>query len=352
MENKLTVSVIGGGAGGRLNMNGVKNSPILELKAVTDLRPEVCKQLEQDYPGIKAYTDHQQMFAECPTDVVCVSTYPPSHEPITLDALKLPLKGILVEKPLGHTAASGRAILQAIKAKGIPMAVPHGMLVKKVPCEVMKRVQNGNIGELKLIEIQNDKWDIINAGIHWLNWTVNLLKLEPFKYVMAAIDATTRTYRDGMQVETLAVTYAETQSGIRVVMNTGDFVTVNTTGHGTLFRIVGTLGVIEFYGWENSYYICNKEFPDGKTIVPEEYPVTGHRAHLENMVKMIGREISYAIPESSLTALEICEAAYISGKNRRMVKFPFQDFQVPAAVDWDPGKPYSGKGGGRDGRKL
>ncbi len=350
---KLTLSVVGGGFGGRLSMDGIKDSSMFELKAVTDIRPETCRELEQKYPGIRTFCDHREMFEVCPTDVVCVSTYPPSHEPITMDALKLPLKGILVEKPLGHTAASGRAILEAVRKKGIPMAVPHGMLVKKVPTEVIERVRRGDIGELKLIEIENDKWDIINAGIHWLNWTVNLLNNEPFKYVMASIDAGTRTYRDGMQVETLAVTYAETKSGIRVVMNTGDYVTVNTKGHGTLFRIVGMLGVIEFYGWEDAYYICNREFPDGKTIKPDEFPVKGHRAHLENMAKMIeSGKISYAIPESSLTALEICEAAYVSGKNRCMVTFPFEKFKVPSPVNWEPGQPYSGKDGGRDGRKL
>ena len=81
-----------------------------------------------------------------------------------MDALRLPLKGILVEKPLGHTAASGRRILEAIKAKGLPMAVPHGLLAKRTPTEIIERVQRGEIGDLKLVEIQNSGWDIINAG--------------------------------------------------------------------------------------------------------------------------------------------------------------------------------------------
>ena len=49
---------------------------------------------------------------------------------MTVDALKLPLKGILVEKPLGHTAESGRRILDAIKARKLPMAVPLGVLIR------------------------------------------------------------------------------------------------------------------------------------------------------------------------------------------------------------------------------
>lgn len=92
---------------------------------------------------------------------------PPSHETVALDALALlPLAGILVEKPLGHTVASGRRILEAIKSKNLPMAVPHGLVAKRTPLEIIKQVQQGEIGDLKLVEIQCRKWDIINAGIH------------------------------------------------------------------------------------------------------------------------------------------------------------------------------------------
>jgi predicted dehydrogenase len=293
------------------------------------------------------------MFAATPTDVVCVSTYPPSHEEVALDALRLPLKGILVEKPLGHTAASGRRILEAIRERALPMAVPHGLVAKRVPLEIAERVRRGEIGALKLVEIQCTGWDIINAGIHWLQFFVTLTANEPMAWVLAACDASTRTYRDGMQVETLAVTYAQTASGVRVVMNTGDYVHVNAEGKEILFRLVGTDGRIEFYGWENLYRIQNAEFPAGETIAPEEFAVTGHRRHLEGLLPTIesGRP-DYGIAESSLLALEICEAAYLSSAHRCAVTFPVDGFVPPPPPDWQPGQPYSGESGGRDGRDL
>ncbi|MGH3145735.1 MAG: Gfo/Idh/MocA family protein, partial [Rubrobacter sp.] len=217
---KLTAGVVGGGLGGRLSMRAIADSERFELVAAADLRREVLDGLGRDFPGIRTFESHRDMFASTPTDVVCVSTYPPSHEGVALDALRQPLKGILVEKPLGHTVASGRRILAAVEERGLPMAVPHGLLVKETPLEVLSRVRRGEIGDLKLVEIQSDKWDIINAGIHWLNFFVTLTGNEPVDFVMAACDAGTRTYRDGMQVETIAATYAQTGSGIRVMMNT------------------------------------------------------------------------------------------------------------------------------------
>jgi predicted dehydrogenase len=350
---KLTASVVGGGSGGKLSMAALDSSDRFELVAVADIQPAVCQALAAQHPGIRTFASHEEMFVKCPTEVVCISTYPPSHEPIALDALQLPLKGILVEKPLGHTAASGRRTLAAIRQKGLPMAVPHGLLVKETPLEIISRVQRGEIGDLKLVEIQNTQWDIINAGIHWLDFFVTLTGCEAMDYVMAICESSTRTYRDGMQVETTAVTYAQTVSGIRVVMNTGDDVRVNRKDKHTLFRLVGTAGQIEFWGWENAYHIQNAAFPEGKTVVPPLRPGSPHQRHLEHMADMIeSGDVDYAIPESSLLALEICEGAYVSSRHRCKVTFPVDAFVPPVPPDWDPGSPYSGIGGGRDGRKL
>lgn len=351
---KITASVVGGGAGGQLSLRALAASPHFELVAVADTRPEVGHALQAEFPGLQTFTSHACLFEQCPTDVVCVSTYPPSHEEIVRDALALPLRGILVEKPLGHTVASGRRILEAIQERGLPMAVPHGLLAMKTPNEIIERVQNGEIGDLKLVEIQNSGWDIINAGIHWLNFFVMLTGNEPICSVMALCDASTRTYRDGMQVETAAVTYAHTRSGVRVVMHTGDSVLVNSS-HGSgdiLFRIIGSLGQIEFYGWNNSYWLQNAAHPAGETITPPQFATTGHRRHLDHLAAQIAAgQPDYSIANSSLAALELCEGAYLSSRHRCQVTFPVDEFQ-PHAVDWQPGQPYAGTGGGRDGRSL
>ncbi|CAN5704544.1 hypothetical protein BH10CHL1_BH10CHL1_28470 [soil metagenome] len=351
---KLTASVVGGGMGGQLSLNALAASEQFELLAAADLRADVRENMAAKHAGLRTFENHLEMFAACPTDVVCVSTYPPSHEAVTLDALKLlPLAGILVEKPLGHTVASGRRILEAIKAKQLPMAVPHGLLAKRTSLEVIERVHAGEIGDLKLVEIQCNKWDIINAGIHWLHFFVTLTRSEPLDFVMALCDSSTRTYRDGMQVETMAVTYAQTKSGIRVVMNTGDNIQINGGQWDFLFRLIGTGGQIEFYGWALPYRIQNAAHPQGLTVTPEEFPIIGHRRHLENMAAQIERgQPDYTLADNSLLALEICEGAYLSSRHRCRVTFPVDAFAPPAPSDWNPGEPYSGSGGGRDGRKL
>ncbi|MDA0709981.1 MAG: Gfo/Idh/MocA family oxidoreductase, partial [bacterium] len=344
-----TGSVVGAGSGGKLSLQALHLSARYGLRAVADLDPEARKLIHTLYPRIQTFATHQEMFAQCPTDVVCVSTWPPSHFAVTRDALKLPLKGIVVEKPLSDHHAEGCKVRDLIQGRNLPVVVPHGLLVSEHIDRILCHVRNGDLGNLKLIEIQCTNWDIINAGIHWLNFVVTLVD-EPFDHVIAACDVSTRTYRDGLQVETIASTSAQTRSGIRVIMHTGDALTVNHPGGGTVFRLIGDAGDIEFYAWQSRYRIRSANFPSGLLMEVPPLPGTRHQIHLENLAHQIDRnEPDYCLINSSLAALELCEAAYISCRSRCLVTLPLSQFTPPTPTTWDPGRPYTGSGGGRDG---
>lgn len=350
---RYRASVVGGGAGGRLSLNALRASDRYEPAAVADVSPAAREALARDYPELAVFDGHAAMLAQCPTDIVCVSTWAPSHRAVTEAALALPLTGILVEKPLADTTPDGAAILDAIRQKHLPLAVPHGLLVAAHAKEILQRVKSGEIGDLLLIEIQCSGWDIINAGIHWLNYACMLTGGAPMEYVLAACDASTRTYRDGVQVETMAVTYAQARNGARIVMNTGDYVTTTRAGKDTVFHVVGTKGTIEFWAWESAYHIVSPNHPGGLLVQVPPSPTAGHRGHLDALADQMDRGIvDYTIGESSLAALEMCEAAYFSARHGCKVELPLATFSPPPSSDWDPGKPYAGTGGGRDGRKL
>jgi hypothetical protein len=135
-------------------------------------------------------------------------------------------------------------------------------------------------------------------------------------------------------------------------MNTGDYVATAREGKGTLFRLVGTAGVIEFWGWESAYRILNAEEPRGAVVTVERGPRSNHQRHLEALAaQMDSGAPDYAVAESSVAALELVEAAYLSSRYRCRVDLPLAGFTVPQPGSWDPGAPYTG-GGGRDGRKL
>jgi predicted dehydrogenase len=352
MKRIYRAGVVGAGSGGKLSLKGLADSARYELVAVSDIHAEAAQRAAALYPWIRTYSDHRAMLAECALDVVCVATWPPSHRAIAEDALRAGLRGILVEKPLGDTWQNGRAVIDAVRAAQIPMVVPHGLLVADHGRAILDLMTKGAIGRLKLVEIECAGWDIINAGIHWLNFVVNLLPDDPFQTVMSACDVSSRTFRDGMQVETEAVTYAYTQSGVRVVMHTGDFVPVAEPGQGILFRLVGSLGLLEFFGWKSAYRLVNAPHPQGIDLEVAVGPGSNHQRYLERLAEAMDSGVcDYAAAERSLQALELCEAAYLAARHGCAVRLPLAQFVPPEPATWQPGLPYIG-GGGRDGRRL
>jgi predicted dehydrogenase len=353
MSQSYRVAVIGGGSGGKLSMKGAAASPRFELVAVADMSANARAAAEAEFPGIQTFADHKSLLAQCNVDVVCVSTWPPSHLEITQDALAKGLKGIVVEKPLGDTYAAGAAVLEAVRHHKVPMVVPHGLLVADHGRKILELVAAGAIGTLKIIEIECASWDIINAGIHWLNYALSLLPGDQAVSVLAQCDTSTRTYRDGMQVETEAVTYVTMASGIRVVMHTGDFIPIAEPDEGILFRVVGSEGLLEFFGWKPRYRLMNRDYPAGQLFEVQVGSRSNHQRYLELLAEQMDRgEIDLGWGERSLAALELCEAAYLSSRIGSAVTLPLASFVPTEKRGWDAGRPYAGSGGGRDGRRL
>lgn len=346
---QLTAAVIGAGLGGSLSIRALRESPRFRLVGVADVRAEALAPYADD---VATFTGHVEMLETCKPDVLCVSTYAPSHLELTRAALDLPVRGLLVEKPLSDTTANGRAILALARDSGVPVVVPHGLMTMSGPVEVLERVRGGAIGELRLVEIECAGWDVINAGIHWLQFFLALVHPDPVESVLTAADTSSRTFRDGLQVETEAVVLARTRGGVRVVLNTGDYLPIARERTGALFRIVGTTGFIEYAPWENGYTIVADGEPR-RDVTVEQYEVALHRRHLERLADLVASgETDDLVPETSLAALELVEAAYLSHRVRAAVTLPLSAYVPPPSTPWDLGAPYPGTGGGRNGREL
>ena len=99
-----TACVIGGGAGGRLSLDALTASPCYEVVGAADMNAEARELLAADYEGLELYDDAAAMIEKTRPDVVCVSTWAPSHALLTKLAVEGGVKGLLVEKPLGPGA--------------------------------------------------------------------------------------------------------------------------------------------------------------------------------------------------------------------------------------------------------
>jgi predicted dehydrogenase len=351
---RLTATVIGAGAGGTLSIDALIASDRYDLIGVADMSEASRARVTEKTAGtVATFATYQEMFETCPADVVCVSTYAPAHLEMTIAAVKTGVvRGMLVEKPLGETTAAGTQIVELLKSNGLPLVVPHGLMAQSAALDIIARVKDGIIGQLRVVEMECTGWDLINAGIHWLQFFVALVEPSPISLVLTAADLSTRTYRDGMQVETEAITMARAANGVRVLLNTGDTVPVPRDDTPCLMRIVGERGFIEFGAFEPHYLVVADGY-DRELVEVEPFAVSGHQRHLEFLADQINTGTrDYLLPETSLQALEIVEAAYESRRVGGSVTLPIGAAQPERVIDWNPGEPYSGVGGGRNGREL
>lgn len=354
-QTPLRAVVVGAGLGGTLSINALVASDRFDLVGVADVSLDSLRRFEDRIAGVETNVDYQALFDSVRPDVVCVSTYAPSHAEITKAAVESGARGLLVEKPLGDTIAAGRQVLDVTLAAKVPFVVPHGLMAQAASLDIIRRVRGGEIGRLHLVEIESAEWDIINAGIHWIQFFLALTSPDDVRTVLTAADTSSRTFRDGMQVETDSITLATTDRGVRLVLQTGDYIKVDRGGALCAMRIIGTEGMIEYGAWENHFTLL----VSGETkreITPSILPAAGHQYHLEHLADLVeSGTLDYEIPLTSLKALEVVDAAYLSHRTCSQITLPM-DGSVPDACvregDWDPGRPYSGIGGGRNGREL
>ena len=312
----LTASVIGCGHGGSLSLDAAFSSRSYVLIAAADPSVDARKRVAEQFPNARLFADYREMLAECRTDVVCIATPAPSHASIAREVLSHNPRGLLLEKPLACDVSSAEELLRAVRDAACPAVVPHGMLVLPAAQQIKLLIRRGDIGQIVSVEIQNAV-DLLNAGIHWLAYLLDVFDDDRPAKVHAEFDVSGRVVNDAVQVESRGDTCIELESGLRIEMHSGNktdptsSVLPRAEQKGALFRVIGLKGVIEFSAWAGSFLIQVGN-SDGKLVkLPLSSGSSYHQLFLEQLAQNISAgEVDYSSAELSLAALRLIESAY------------------------------------------
>ena len=148
---KLKIGLIGcGGIANNKHMPALsKLSDRCELVAFCDLIPERAEKAAAEYgvPGAKVYTDYHELLADKSIDVVHVLTPNVAHRPITVDAFEAG-KHVLCEKPMAHTSADAKAMLDAWKKSGKKFTIGYQNRFRPEIQMLHKCCVNGELGDI------------------------------------------------------------------------------------------------------------------------------------------------------------------------------------------------------------
>ncbi len=147
MASTLRTGVVGCGGLGPSEAKISHEMDDIELVGVVDVHEESAQAVADEH-GVKAFTDHRDLLAEG-LDAVLVVTPTFTHREICVDAAEAGV-AIFCEKPMALQLDDCDAMIAAADKAGVPLMLGFVMRYWPIYVEVHKRLENGDIGDLKL----------------------------------------------------------------------------------------------------------------------------------------------------------------------------------------------------------
>lgn len=142
---KTRVGIVGCGNISGIYLKNLSSFEHTEVLAVADIDSERAKAKAEEY-GIARACSPEQLLADPAIDIAVNLTVPKAHVPVSEQALRAG-KHVYVEKPLGVTRDSGRAVRDLATAKGLRIgAAPDTFLGGGIQT-CLQLIREGAIGE-------------------------------------------------------------------------------------------------------------------------------------------------------------------------------------------------------------
>ena len=115
-RQRLGVGIIGAGNISSQYLKAMKTFPVLDIRGIADMKPEVAEKKAAEF-GVKAATV-DALLADPSVDIIVNLTIPRAHVAVGLEAIAAG-KHVYSEKPLGVNFAEARTLVAAARRKGV-----------------------------------------------------------------------------------------------------------------------------------------------------------------------------------------------------------------------------------------
>ncbi|MEO6085873.1 MAG: Gfo/Idh/MocA family oxidoreductase [Umezawaea sp.] len=165
MAADLRTGVIGYGIAGRVfHAPLISSTPGLALSAIVTTDPDRRAQATAAYPDVELLDTADDLFASG-IDLVVIGTPNKTHVDLALAAIDRGI-AVVVDKPFAPTAAEARRVVDAAKAKGVPLTVFQNRRWDSDFRTVREVVASGKLGNLSRFESRYERW----VPEIWDNW--------------------------------------------------------------------------------------------------------------------------------------------------------------------------------------
>lgn len=155
---RLAIGVIGSGGRGKAHLKEYFSDAGARVVAVCDVRADQAQAakalVDKQYgdTSCRAFGDFRELLARGEVDAVSIAVPDHWHALVALAAIRAG-KHVYLEKPMAYTIPEGRAIVEAVRRKGVVMqngTQQRSMANYRLACEL---VRNGRIGRLHTVRV-------------------------------------------------------------------------------------------------------------------------------------------------------------------------------------------------------
>ena len=346
-KTKYRVGIIGcGGIGGNYATAFQQLHDRTTVVAACDILEEKVNAFVEQFEIPSAYTDMHQMLRKEGLDIVGVTTHNREHVEPTIAAAQAGAKAVLCEKPMALNMGDADRVIEACERSGTKLAIDHTMRFEPNWQRVKQMVDEGVIGKLLHIEVQNygDTSTLLHNGTHSCD-AIRWFGGDP-EWVIATVDRRDERER--------VMSFFGLDDGVTALFMTGGAWNYRLDG---CFILEGSEGKIEIRpqrGWQPLIRLWKKDrglgaFREGEEIEAIGSEIIGDSTGnppSEGAWEMVAcldedRE-SVSSGHDGRAALEMCLAAYESERlGRAKVTFPLTQKESPLELMLQNGQlPY------------
>ncbi len=321
---RLRLGLVGAGGIGSAYAEALHASPVVEVTAVADVRPEGAARLAEQL-GCRAYDSHASLAGAGDCQAVLVCTPPATHAPICTDLLDRGLP-VLCEKPLALDAGRAEAMVEQAERQGVLLTMASKFRYVGDVIRAKRIVDSGILGEIILFENaftsrvdMSARWNadaaVSGGGVLIDNGTHSVDIARYFLGPIASVHAVEGKRAQALAVEDTAQMFIQSADG---VMGTIDLSWSLNKDRSSYVDVYGTLGTIRV-GWQESRY-RQAGNTDWVRFGAGYDKLDALRCQVENFCRAVqGREQLLITAEDAVASVDVIEAAYASMRRNHWV---------------------------------
>ena len=120
-----SAAIIGLGGQGRSHNTAYMGLSNVKVIAACEVSEERLSAFIDENSDVRGYTDAKDLFENEDIDIVSIVTNTPSHRDLTVAAVKSGVQAVLCEKPMAHSPAAARQMIDICAEHNVRLAINH-----------------------------------------------------------------------------------------------------------------------------------------------------------------------------------------------------------------------------------